>query len=597
MAEETTAGYLDGRIDALREHITSLAAAVPALPAQFARVGDQLAQDWQARPPGYVAGLILGFLLLGFAVEAAYRRWVALPAIADGSSGERACSIGLRFARELGALAAFAVGSAALFLAFDWPLRTRAAVVAFLAAFIALRAVIVASRALLSPREARLRILPASDDEARFWHLRIALFAGWFAFGWVIFSWLALLGMDLASRQIVAYVLGLGLLAIAIEAFWRRSRLAALYFVVLWLFWAAQAWGILWLAVVAGALPPALRLAQAGANNTFSGIPAAVLGRGLRALLIIGAAFLLVHAFGLDIDALAAGDTFWTRLLRGSVHALAIVLVADVVWMICAALIDQKLASAQNSAEEGNRAARLRTLLPIVRSTVAVALIVIVVLSALSALGIEVAPLLAGAGVVGIAVGFGAQQLVRDLFAKFSYLADDAFRVGEYIESGNYKGTVEQLGGRSIRLRHHRGPVFTIPYGQLGAIKNSSRDWVIDKMMIGVVYGTDLDKVKKIIKDIGKKLASDPEFGPKIIEPLKMQGVEQFGDFAIQIRMKMKTQPNEQFGIRRRAYAMINAAFDANGIKFAHPTVQVAGPADAATAAAARQALELKKVS
>src|SRR5512145_2959722 len=157
MADETTAGYLDGRIDALREHVISLVAAVPALPAQFARVGEQLAQDWQARPPGYVAGL-----LLGFAVEAAYRRWVAVPAIADGRSGERACSIGLRFARELGALAVFAVGSAALFLAFDWPARTRTAVVAFLATFIALRALIVASRALLSPRDARLRILPAT---------------------------------------------------------------------------------------------------------------------------------------------------------------------------------------------------------------------------------------------------------------------------------------------------------------------------------------------------------------------------------------------------------------------------------------------------
>jgi small-conductance mechanosensitive channel len=597
MAEQTPAGYLDGRIDALREHLASLAAVVPALPEQFARVGDQLAQDWQARPPGYVAGLIFGFLLLGFAIEALYRRWVAVPAIAEGSRAERARAIGLRFARDLGALAAFAVGSAALFLAFDWPPRTRAAVVAFLAAFIALRAVIVASRALRSPRDARLRILPAADAEAQFWHRRVVAFSAWFAFGWVVFTWLALLGMDLASRQIVAYVLGLGLLAIAIEAFWRRTRLSAPYFVLLWLLWAAQAWGIFWLAVVAGALPPALRLAQAAASNTLSGIPAAVLGRSLRAALIIGAAFLLVRAFGLDVDALAAGDTFWTRLLRGAVHAVAIVLVADVLWMICAALIDQKLASVQNSTEEGNRAARLRTLLPIVRSTVAAALIVMVVLTALSALGIEVGPLLAGAGVVGVAIGFGAQTLVRDLFSKFFYLLDDAFRVGEYIESGNYKGTVEHLGARSVRLRHHRGPVFTIPYGQLGAVKNSSRDWVIDKMMIGVVYGTDLDKVKKIIKDIGKKLAADPEFGPKILEPLKMQGVEQFSDFAIQIRMKMKTQPNEQFAIRRRAYAMINEAFAASGIKFAHPTVQVAGPADAASAAAARQALELKKVS
>jgi small-conductance mechanosensitive channel len=598
MAEETAAGYLDGRIDALREHITSLAAALPALPAQFARVGDQLSQDWQARPPGYVAGLILGFILLGFAVEAAYRRWVALPAIADGSRGERARSIGLRFARELGALAAFAIGSAALFLAFDWPGRTRAAVVAFLAAFIALRFVIVASRAVLSPRDARLRILPASDAEAQFWHRRVVLFAGWFAFGWVVITWLALLGMDLASRQLLAYLLGLGLLAVAIEAFWRRSRLSAPYFVLLWALWAAQAWGIFWLAALAGALPPALRLAQAAADHTLGGIPGAVLGRGLRAALIIGAAFLLVRAFGLDVDALAAGDTFWTRLLRGAVHALAIVLVADVVWMISAALIDQKLSAVQSSAEEGNRAARLRTLLPIVRSTVAAALIVMVVLTALSALGIEVGPLLAGAGVVGVAIGFGAQTLVRDLFSKFFYLLDDAFRVGEYIESGNYKGTVEHLGARSVRLRHHRGPVFTIPYGQLGAVKNSSRDWVIDKMMIGVVYDTDLGKVKKIIKDIGRQLEADPEYGPKILEPLKMQGVEQFGDFAIQIRMKMKTQPNEQFGIRRRAYAMINEAFAANGIKFAHPTVQVAGPAEAAgAAAAARQALELKKVS
>jgi small-conductance mechanosensitive channel len=597
MAEETAAGYLDGRIDALREHLVALAAAAPALPAQFTRVGDQLAQDWQARPPGYVAGLILGFLLLGFAIEAAYRRSVALPAISDAGRKERACSIGLRFARDVGALVAFAIGSAALFLVFDWPPRTRAAVVAFLAAFVGVRAVVVASRALLSPRDARLRALPAADPEAQFWHRRVVLFAGWFAFGWVIIQWLAALGMDLASRQIVAYVLGLGLAAIAVEAFWRRSRLAAPYFVLLWVLWAAQAWGIFWLAVVAGALPPALRLAQAAADHTLDGIPAAVLGRGLRAALIIGAAWLLLNAFGLNVDQLASADTLWMRLLRGAVHALAIVLVADVLWMVCAALIDQKLASAQSATGEGNRGARLRTLLPIVRSTVLVVLVVMTLLMALSALGIEVGPLLAGAGVVGVAIGFGAQTLVRDLFSKFFYLLDDAFRVGEYIESGNYKGTVEHLGARSVRLRHHRGPVFTIPYGQLGAIKNSSRDWVIDKMMIGVVYGTDLDKVRKIIKDIGKKLSADPEFGPKILEPLKMQGVEQFGDFAIQIRIKMKTLPNEQFGIRRRAFAMINQAFAANDIHFAFPTVQVAGSGDAATAAAARQALELKKVS
>ena len=226
---------------------------------------------------------------------------------------------------------------------------------------------------------------------------------------------------------------------------------------------------------------------------------------------------------------------------------------------------------------------------------VAAVLIVMVFLMSLSALGVQVGPLIASAGVVGIAIGFGAQTLVRDMFSKFFYLLDDAFRVGEYIQSGNYKGTVEQLGVRSIVLRHHRGPVYTIPYGQLGAVQNQSRDWVIDKLTINLTFDSDLDKAKKLIKKIGKDLAADPEFAPQILEPLKMQGVEAFGDFAIQIRMKMMTRPGQQFTIRRRAYSLIKAAFDANGIRFATPTVQVAGAGDAAAAAAAHHALAAGK--
>ena len=131
-----------------------------------------------------------------------------------------------------------------------------------------------------------------------------------------------------------------------------------------------------------------------------------------------------------------------------------------------------------------------------------------------------------------------------------------------------------------------------MPFGELGAVQNMSRDWVIDKMMVGITYDSDLDKARKIIKQIGKELAADPEFAPHIIEPLKMQGVEQFGDYAIQIRIKMMTKPNEQFTIRRKALAMIKKAFDANGIHFATPTVQVAG---GEPAAAAQQALAITK--
>jgi small-conductance mechanosensitive channel len=202
--------------------------------------------------------------------------------------------------------------------------------------------------------------------------------------------------------------------------------------------------------------------------------------------------------------------------------------------------------------------------------------------------------LIAGAGVVGVAIGFGAQTLVRDIISGVFFLLDDAFRVGEYIQSANYKGTVEAFSLRSVKLRHHRGPLYTVSFGSLGAIENMSRDWVIDKMTIGVTYDTDIDKVRKIVKGIGEALLQDPEFAPNIIETLKMQGVEQFGDFAIQLRLKMKTKPNEQFLIRRRAYALMKTAFEANGIKFAYPTVQLAGGGDAAVAGA-QHGLEMLK--
>jgi small-conductance mechanosensitive channel len=610
MAEEaTTMGYLATRVDALREHAAALWAAAPGLPAELSRVYQNMALEALARGPGTIIGLIIAFMLIGFAVEGGYRKLVR--PTADTRPG----AIGLRFVRELGAIATFTFGSAAVFLAFAWPLQIRAAVLSVLAAFIIIRLVLVGGRTLLSPGDASMRIAPASDAEARFWLRRLMLFSGWLAIGWVIVGHLAANGMLPAARQLVAYLLGLGLLAIALESFWRHSRLIALSFVAIWALWVVQAWGLFWLAVVAVLLPGALRLAQGSVDHMLRpegsevagtrGVLAAALSRTLRALLVVGALYLLIHAFGLNVEALAAGDTLGTRLLRGAAHALAILLVADVLWKVAASLIDLKLAAVRAPADAGDaanavaeaKAARLRTLLPIVRGTLAAVLIVTTVLMALSALGVQITPLMASAGVVGVAIGFGSQTLVRDMLSKFFYLFDDAFRVGEYIQSGNYKGTVEHLGVRSVRLRHHRGSVYTIPYGQLGAVQNSSRDWVIDKMTIGLTYDTDLVKVKKIIKDISKELAQNPEFAADFLEPLKMQGVESFGDFAIQVRIKMMTRPNRQFSIRRRAYAMMKERFAANGVHFAYPTVQVAGnaPDPGVAAAVARQALDAGK--
>jgi moderate conductance mechanosensitive channel len=230
---------------------------------------------------------------------------------------------------------------------------------------------------------------------------------------------------------------------------------------------------------------------------------------------------------------------------------------------------------------------RLRTLLPILRNFLAVFIAVVAGMMVLSGLGVAVGPLIAGAGVFGVAIGFGSQTLVKDILSGVFYMMDDAFRVGEYIQSGSYMGTVESFSIRSVKLRHHRGPVFTVPFGSLGAVQNMSRDWVIDKFMINVSYDADVAKVKKVVKGIGAELLEDPELGPMIIETVKMKGVEQFGDYGITLSFAMTTKPGHQTQIRRRAQAMIKEAFDANGIHFASPTVQVAGDDTQSTAAAA----------
>jgi small-conductance mechanosensitive channel len=418
----------------------------------------------------------------------------------------------------------------------------------------------------------------------------------------------------------------LGLLAIGLEAVWRRpsgpvtaaedegrrgrtalSIILSACGVLLWLLWVAGLAGVFWLVVVALLLPKAIEIVEAAVSHLLRptgeaqapgerSVLEVILERGLRTLLIVLAALWLARAWQIDLVSITDRDTLLTRLLRGALTSVVVLLLADFLWQVTKAAINRRLAETDVPAEPGTelavRQARLRTLLPIFRNIFMVVIAVLAGLMALSALGVEIGPLIAGAGVVGVAIGFGAQTLVKDVISGIFFLLDDAFRVGEYIQSGSYKGTVESFSLRSIKLRHHRGPVFTVPFGDLGAVQNMSRDWVIDKFMIAVTYDTNLEKARKLIKGIGQDLAADPDLGKQIIEPLKMQGVEQFGDYGVQIRMKMTTKPGEQFVIRRKALARIKQAFDENNIRFALPSVQVAGGDEESAPAAARQMVE-----
>jgi small-conductance mechanosensitive channel len=629
--EATASGLFAQRMAAVRQHIAELAAAAPKLPGELDEAMTILLLEFEESGLFKMLLLIAGFIALGFGAEwlfywiaAGVEKWIVARPLDTVSDRLRAVAV--RLAYGSGLVLAFAIGSLGAFLALEWPPLVRDILLGYLLAFLALRFTLVAGRFLLAPGGERFRIVPMDTPSASFWLRRLGLIVGWVAFGSVTVQLLLVLGISMASRYLIGYTLGLGLLAIGIEAVWRRPMagvggrwlgpkarnwLITVYFILLWAMRVTSSAYALWLAAVVVGLPAAIRVTRrsvnhilrppgvAEAESNLPSIGAACLERGLRAALIIGAALFLVYVWGIDLGQLTSRDTTFSRLASGALSAVVIVLLADFAWHVLKTLIDRKLAEASATgnvhSEEARRSARIRTLLPIVRNMTFIVLVAMSVMMALSALGVEVGPLIAGAGVVGVAIGFGAQTLVRDIISGMFFLLDDAFRVGEYIQSGNYKGTVESFSLRSIKLRHHRGPLYTVPFGVLGAVQNMSRDWVIDKLSIGVTYDTDLDKAKKLIKQVGKELMQDPELAPNILDTLKMQGVEQFGDFAIQIRLKMMTKPGEQFVIRRKAYAMIKKAFDANGIQFAFPTVQVAGGAGDAAAAVARQSLENAK--
>lgn len=238
-------------------------------------------------------------------------------------------------------------------------------------------------------------------------------------------------------------------------------------------------------------------------------------------------------------------------------------------------LEDRPFNPGDSDGETGKGQTRLATLLPIFRYAIVTLIVVVAAMIVLANLGVAIGPLFAGAGVVGIAIGFGAQTLIRDIFSGAFFLMDDAFRKGEYIEVAGAKGVVEKISIRSFQLRHHRGAVNTIPFGEIRQLTNFSRDWVMMKLPLRLTYDTDVDKVRKLIKKLGQQLLEDPVVGKMFLQPLKSQGVFAMEDSAMIVRVKFMTRPGDQFVTRKVIYAAIRELFQREGIHFAHRQVTV----------------------
>jgi moderate conductance mechanosensitive channel len=306
------------------------------------------------------------------------------------------------------------------------------------------------------------------------------------------------------------------------------------------------------------------------------------LRRAARFLTVVG--FVLGLAYVWHIDLFEAANThLGETVARGIVTVIITIVVAYLVWDMIRMALDQRVLGPPRAAGErgeeggGTAATRLQTFGPVLRNFLFVVVATIATLVGLSSLGVNIGPLLAGAGVVGIAVGFGAQTLVRDVISGVFFLAEDAFRIGEYVVIGNTRGTVEGIAIRSLKLRHHRGSLHTVPFGEIKQLTNESRDWIILKLEFLLAFDTDLRKVRQVVKEISKQLEADPELGHALLEPVKSQGVRRMEPTGMVIGLKIVAKPgSEVYLIRREVFHRVRDAFEQNGIHFARPHVLVA---------------------
>ncbi len=488
--------------------------------------------------------------------------------------------------------------------------------VAILWAFVRWRLAVLLIEAILRPGIPAFRLIAMSDAAARQVKAIVAVTILVGFTGISVMPVLLRAGLPIPAGQVLALAQGLFVAAGAVLALlrYRASHSAPPRSARLWFGFGIVAIPLLWLAwcvsvlllefSVYHSLTWSMRIA------VFTYVVDALLGlssharwvllmqRSITAAAVLAIAIVLSEVWLVDELALVAPAT-WSAIRRSLITAGLTLFFGYVAWRYLHHWTEERLrASATgmagpDSEDEGAHAAsRLTTVLPMLRILAGIAILVVVALLALSQLGVEITPLLAGAGVFGLAISFGSQALVRDIVSGIFFMADDAFRVGEYIDTGRLKGTVERISLRSVRLRHQNGQIHTIPFGQLTSISNFSRDWQTVKFNLRLARDTDLEKVRKTVKQLGQEMQKDPELGKELLQPLKLQGVAEIADSALVVRLKFTARPLKPSWVQRESLKRIYKAFGEKGIEFASGaiTVQTAGgpsvPAELATRAA-----------
>ena len=491
------------------------------------------------------------------------------------------------------------------------------------------------SRFLLAPRVPSLRLVPASDQTARFLHWWISWLGAIIAFGWFGISALRLLGLPRVAALAALKLVGLAVVVILVSlvirkrlavaqwirgarpaggvrssAFWSLRRrlaeiwhlLAVSYLIAIFAIWAFELEGgfdfvlrgtVISIVVIAGArlIVMALeRLAGQGvalsadAKSRFPRLQQRAetylpIVRTTSSVLIwLIAAIALVDVWG--IDSLSWFESPDGRaIIAKTISILFVVVSAVIAWEVVSAVIESYLVGAVHDGTPVERSQRVRTLLPLLRNAFLIFLIVVVILIVLSEVGLNIAPLLAGAGVVGLAIGFGAQTLVKDVITGVFILFENTIAVGDVVDlGGGHAGLVEHFSVRTIKLRDTSGGVHTVPFSAVTSVNNMTKDYAYYVFNIKVDYAQDTDHVVAVIKDLGKELQGDMGFCELILAPIEIIGVDSFGPDAVILQARFKTKPIKQWTVGREFNRRLKKRFNELKIPLTFPQSLVVLP-------------------
>lgn len=297
----------------------------------------------------------------------------------------------------------------------------------------------------------------------------------------------------------------------------------------------------------------------------------------VQALAGLAAVLVVADIWGFNLLAWTASP-LGARALAGLVRLGLLLVAAMAVFELAGLAIGRAMEGFADHAAEPRRRAQLSTLAPLLRGVAQSAIVIVALLMALSELGVKIGPLLAGAGVVGVALGFGAQTLVKDFLTGIFLIVEDIVSVGDIVRIGDSGGLVEQMTLRTIRLRDFDGTVHVFPYSEAQVLHNLTKSFSYYVFDLQVSYGSDLDSALSIMRTVGARLKADPDFADKILEPIEVVGVDNLADSGVVLKARIKTQPLQQWAVGREYNRRIKLAFDDAGVEIPFPHLKVVMP-------------------